>query len=181
MSERKRLVLERLLAERSDSLYRPARRFLDGLLGDEALLSRMQFCRSEERSKLRNSVLISTEETPCWSVLLGNEPGGGPGSSAARARLALEGLDLGPIQLLERLRELPVWFLALDLPDVQPTLGEALSIEQTVRSLMTVPWSALHRIALLDQIDAALDDGDLQACHRLWAILPGNGLKGTAQ
>lgn len=181
MSERKRLVLERLLAERSDSLYRPARRFLDGLLGDENLLGRMQFCRSEERPKLRNSVLISTEETPCWSVLLGNEPGGGPGSAAARARLALEGLDLGPVQLLERLRELPVWFLALDLPDVQPAPGEALTIELTVRSLMQVPWSDLRRLALLDQIDAALDDGDLQACHRLWAKLPGNGLKGTAQ
>lgn len=171
MDHRKRLLLKRLLEERRKVLPRPARQFLEGLLGDEELLSRMRFCRASERSRLRNSVLIATEDAQCWAVLLDNDPEGARGGAHARARMALEGLDLSPAQVLERLKPLPVWFLAVDPPVEQPPAGEAVQLDRTIHGLAAIAPGRLRRLALLDQIDAALDAGDREGYERLRVLL----------
>lgn len=169
MVDQKRLVLTRLLAERSQLLPRPARQFLEHLLRDDPLLERMSFCRCEERAGLRNSVLIATQDGHCWGVLLGNDPESGRGPS--RARLALEGLDLSPAELVEQLRTLPIWFLAVDPEYASPAAGTAAHLETTVHRLAALPAERIRRTALLDQIDAALDAGDREAYERLRALL----------
>lgn len=166
-----RLVLQNLLAEQRTALPRPAVQFLDALLADESVLSRMQFCRPAERHQLRNSVLIATVDSPCWGVMLGNETGAGPGAAAQRTRLALEGLELTPGDVLERLRPLPVWFLALDPPYADPTPGEAVRLEHTVYALVSMQSSHLRRLALMDQIDAALEAHDKESYERLRQLL----------
>lgn len=167
----KRSVLQRLLSDRRELLPRPARQFLHGLLKDELLLDRMQFCRAGERGQLHNSVLISTEDGCCWAVLLGNDPDGGRPAASARARLALDGLDLSPGDVLARLRRTPIWFLAVDETFISPPAGEAAAIDRTVHRFMAMPAGVIRRIALWDQIDAALDNGDHVACARLRALL----------
>lgn len=166
-----RLVLQTLLTEQRTALPRPAVKFLDALLADETVLSRMQFCRPVERHQLRNSVLIATEDSPCWGVMLGNETGAGPGAAAQRTRLALEGLELTPDEVLQRLRPVPIWFLALDPPYADPAPGEAVRLEQTVYALATMQAGHLRRLALMDQIDAALEAGDRESCERLRQLL----------
>lgn len=164
-----RLVLQRLLTERR-KLPRPAAHFLDGLLADEELLARMRFCRPEERQLLRNTVLISLEDGTCWAVMLGNDP---EGPSRVRPRLALEGLDLTPQEVLQRLRPLPIWFLALDPAYVAPEPGAAVKAEQTGYRLASLPFERLRRLALTDQLDAALEAGDHEACRRIRSQLLG--------
>ncbi|MDB4896934.1 MAG: hypothetical protein JWN15_3196 [Firmicutes bacterium] len=167
----KRSVLQRLLSDRRDLLPRPARQFLDGLLKDDPLVERMRFCRAQERGQLRNSVLISTEDGCCWAVLLGNDPEAGRSASHARARLALEGLDLSPGDVLEQLRRTPIWFLAVDEAFISPPAGEAAATDRTVHRFMAMPAGAIRRAVLWDQIDAALDSGDHATCARLRALL----------
>ena len=89
--QEKRAAIKQLLTMRYAVIPRPARLLLSGLAEDDDLLSRMHFCQPEERPSLHNSVLVSTEETACWAVLLGNRPDGG---AASRAKLVLEGLEL---------------------------------------------------------------------------------------
>lgn len=165
-----RLVLLRVLEQCRKGLPRPARLFLEEVLRDDALLGRMRFCRLDERARLRNSVLISVEDGPCWAVLLGNDPTGRDGSKA-RARLALEGLDLSPAQVISRLRDLPIWFLALDPGFACPPPGEAARLEETGYRLAQLNRSALRRQALLDQLDAALDARDRDAWDRIQGLL----------
>lgn len=165
-----RHVLLRLLEERRGSLPRPARLFLEDVVRDDELLRRMRFCRQDERGRLRNSVLISLEDGPCWAVLLGNDPTSLNGSQA-RARLALEGLDLSPAQVLGRLRELPIWFLALDPAYACPPPGEAARVEETGYRLARLDAPALRRQALHDQLDAALEQNDREAWDRIAAQL----------
>lgn len=167
----KRSVLQRLLSDRRDLLPRPARQFLQSLLNDDLLLDRMHFCRAGERGQLRNSVLITTDDGCCWAVLLGNDPEGGRSASNARARLALEGLDLSPSDVLARLRGTPIWFLAVDEAFVSPPAGEAAATDRTVHRFMAMPAGAIQRLAIWDQIDAALDAGDHATCARLRALL----------
>ncbi len=173
MVEQKRLVLTRLLEAKREVLPRPARQFLEKLLKDEALLERMGFCRSEERARLRNSVLIATEDACCWSVLLDNQPDAGRAGAQQRSRLALEGLDLSPDEVLERLRGLPIWFLAVDPVFASPPGGEAVRLENTLYRMVRMRAARLRRIALLDQIDAALDEGNRNAFKRLARLLAG--------
>lgn len=167
MDDQKRNVLGKFIESRKPLLPRPARRFLEELLKDDELLSRMHFCTPEDRRRLRNSVLICTEEVPCWAVLLGNEPD----APSSRVRLALEGLNLSARQVLERLRGLPVWFLAVDSDLVAPTPGDAPRMEQTIYRLADASVFRLRRLALLDQVDAALDAGDRKAFKRLSRLL----------
>lgn len=166
-----RLVLARLLAERSKALPRTARRFLEILLSDELLLGRMRFCRSEERAKLKNSVLISCGDAPCWGVMLGNAPEAGRSATADRARLAVEGLSYSIDEVLHRLRTLPVWFLAVDPEYAFPDEAESIRIENTIYRMARADARGLRRQALMDQVDAALDDGDQEAYHRLCELL----------
>jgi hypothetical protein len=170
-SDQKRHVLGRLLSERRPHLPRPARLFVEGLLQDEPLLERMRFCRWEERGQLRNSILISTEDGTCWAVLLGNDPENSRTSSMARARLALEGLDLSPAEVLDRLRQVPIWFLALDDEYSTGVGGEAAAADRTAHRLAALPFEDLRRAVLWDQMDAALEAGDLTACRRLRELL----------
>lgn len=166
-----RLVLKRLGAEQKGSLPRPAAQFLEALLGDEHLLGRMQFCRPQERHQLRNSVLIATDDSPCWGVMLGNDTGPGPGGASRRTRLALEGLELSPDEVLQRLRPLPIWFLALDPPYADPEPGAAPRAENTAYLLAAMHAAKLRRSALMDQIDAALEAHDKESYERLRALL----------
>jgi hypothetical protein len=166
-----RQVLRRLLTEQKAQLPRPAAHFLEKLLADEDLLSRMRFCRLDERHLLRNSVMISVDDTPCWGVMLGNEPDGSRTTAQARSKLALEGLDLTPDQVLERLRPLPVWFLALDEFVAAPPQGEAPKAERTRYAFSAMSADSMRRLAILDQIDAALDAGDREGYERLRKLL----------
>ncbi len=160
----------RLLTERRNALPRPALKFIDLLRRDDVLLGRMHLCRPVERSRVSHSVWISHEQG-CWSVLLGNDPEGGNRSAQSRARLALEGLDLSPSEVAERLRAVPVWFLAVD-PDVAlPPAGEAARLERTVMRLSALSSEQVRRTALLDQIDAALEARDTEAAERLRRLL----------
>lgn len=167
--EAKRSAVKKLLADRYDSIPRPARLLLTAIAEDELLLARMHFCRPDERMWLRNSLLVSTEDAQCWAVLLGNTPGA---AARQRARLVLQGLGLSPGEILGQLRTLPVWFLAIDSPFAEPVPGEAPSIERTVYQLARLSGVRLRTRALLDQIDAALDAGDMAACRRLHLLLP---------
>lgn len=166
-----RLVLDRLLTERKAHLPRPAAQFLERLLRDDDLLRRMRFCRLDERHLLRNSVLISVEDSPCWGVMLGNEPDGTRTTAQARSKLALEGLDLTPDQVMERLRPLPVWFLALDNSVFAPPPGEAPAIEKVQFAFRAMSAEEMRRLALLDQIDATLEAGDREGYERLRKLL----------
>jgi hypothetical protein len=157
-----------MLKERYDLIPRPARLLLMGIVEDEALLSRMHFCCPDERLWVRNSLLISSDDAPVWALLLGNTPGG---TSRARARLVLQGLDLTPAEILDRLRALPVWFLAIDQPYATPVPGEAAAIELTVYALARLPAERVRARAIQDQIDAALEAGDFEACARLRSLL----------
>ncbi|HWI61478.1 MAG TPA: hypothetical protein VNT75_06560 [Symbiobacteriaceae bacterium] len=168
----RRAAVKKYLSERYDQIPRPARLLLTGILEDEALLSRMQFCRSEERPQLRNSLMVSTDEAPCWAILLGNVPGA---PARARARLVLQGLNLTPAEILGRLRTLPVWFLALDTPYAEPVPGEAPLAENTVYMLARLQSARLRTLAIMDQIDAALDESDLETVRRLHLLLPREG------
>lgn len=168
-SERKRSVLRRFVEERRHLIPRPARQFLEGLLRDSDLLSRMIFCRAEERKDLHNSVLVSTLETACWAVMLGNDPE--RGGAQARSRLALEGLNMSPAEVLERLRQEPVWFLALEPSEIDQRSGEAVRVQRTILGLAGAETRGLRRLALLDQIDAALDEGNREAYARLQHLL----------
>lgn len=172
MIDQKRLIVEQLLFEQRLALPRPARQFLDGLLVDPSVLSRMAFCRVEERSHLRNSVLISAEDGGTWAVMLGNDPTGGRAAAVERSRLALEGLDLTHAEVLERLAICPIWFLAVDQPYATPPAGRAMALEKGAHQLAGL--GSLRRRALLDQIDAALDDGDRGAFERLQRLLDRN-------
>lgn len=163
-----RLVLTRLLAERRNLLPRAVVRFLDGLLSDEAALDAMAFCRMDERLQVRNSVLIATEGPVTWSVLLDHEPGS---KAATRPRQAGDGSDLSPEGLLERLRALPVWFLAVDAAFALPEPGAAARTERTLYGLAALQGRRMRRLALIDQIDAALEDGDRDAYDRLRELL----------
>lgn len=165
-----RTLLLRLLEERRSQLPRPALRFLDLVLREEQLLERMHLCRPTERSAVRNSVWISTE-IGCWSVLLGNDPTGGTRAAQRRARLALEGLNLSPLEVVDCLRPLPVWFLALDSDVIEPPAGEAARLEHTRSRLAGMNAAHLRRTALLDQVDAALDARDEQGLLRLRRLL----------
>lgn len=167
MSHQKRELLGRLL---TGYLPRPARRFLDLLLPEAEILARMYLCRPEERAAVRHSVWISTEYG-CWSVLLGNDPAKGARSAQARARLALEGLDLTPGEVVERLRSVPVWFLALDEQDADIPAGEAARIERTLGGLAALRPADLRRRVLMDQLDAALDAGDRVGFDRIRRLL----------
>lgn len=166
--ESRRAVLRALLTERRQVIPRPARLLLTMLLEDDDLLSRMHFCQPDERTYLRNSLLIATEETACWAVLLGNTPGS---AGHVRARLVLEGLNLSPGEITGRLRSLPVWFLAIDAPFAAPVRGQAAATETTAYRLAGLPAAQLRRRALLDQIDAALADGNFDACRALSRLL----------
>ncbi|HYF94854.1 MAG TPA: hypothetical protein VD969_21785 [Symbiobacteriaceae bacterium] len=165
----RRAALQRLLADQSSRIPRPARHLLNGIVADDALLSRMHFCCPDERPLLRNSLLISTDEVPCWAILLGNVPGS---AARTRAKLVLQGLNLAPAEILERLRTLPVWFIAVDPPYAAPAPGIAAALERTVYQLARLSPFRLRTRAILDQIDAALDEGDLQTCRRLHGLLP---------
>lgn len=167
--EARRAALKRLLSERYDLIPRPARLLLTGIVEDERLLAQMRFCCHDERPWLRNSLMISTEDAPCWAVLLGNTPGG---AAKLRAKLVLQGLELSPGEILDRLRTLPIWFLAIDTPYATPVPGEATSVERTVYLLRQLSRSHLRQLAILDQIDAALDAGDLETCRRLRQLMP---------
>ena len=169
LAEQKRLVLRRFLEERRHLILRPAKQFLEGLLCDAELLGRMRFCLADERRELRNSVLVSTADVACWAVLLDNDPE--RGGAQARGRLALEGLDLSPADVLARLRSEPVWFLALEPAAGAPKPGEAVRIQRTVLGLAGAASRDLRRLALLDQIDAALDEGNREAYSRLQQLL----------
>jgi hypothetical protein len=163
-----RLVLTRLLAERRNLLPRPAARFLDGLLQDEALLASMEFCRRDERHQLRNSVLVATEEDGAWAALLGHDPDARTGP---RPRTAQETPAPGAEEVLDRLQGLPVWFLAVDPAYLLPEPGAAARTERTRYGLAACHGPRLRRLALIDQIDAALDEGDRDAYQRLRVLL----------
>jgi|GEM_PF-5973877 len=171
LAARRRLVRQ-ILEERSPCLLRPASQFLTSILADDALLGSMCLCHPRERSSLRNSVLIAAGETACWAPMLGNDPDGGRRGAEQRARLVLDGLDLSPGDLLERLRSLPIWFLAIeDWPEL-PETGQARLSEWTVYQMARLPSAHLRRMALMDQIDAALDARDHDAAWRIWRLLP---------
>lgn len=163
--------LSELLARRYQVIPRPAREFLTSLLEDGPLLARMHFCLAEERSRLRNSVLIATEEVSCWGVLLDNDPQGGRKTARERAKRALSGLEMTPEETLERLRQLPVWFLAVDPPFAQPPAGEAPRIEWTIYQLARLNPARIRRLTINDQLDAALQDGDYVAARHLRHLL----------
>lgn len=165
----RRAAVKKYLTDCYDQIPRPARLLLTGILEDEALLSRMQFCCQSERPQLRNSLLVSTDETPCWAILLGNQPGA---NARARARLVLQGLNLTPAEILSRLRMLPIWFLAIDTPYADPTPGEAVAAEHTVYMLARLQAARLRTLAIMDQIDAALDASELDVVRRLHGLLP---------
>lgn len=166
--EARRTAVKRLLKERYDLIPRPARLLLMGIVEEEALLARMRFCCPDERPWLRNSLLVSADDAPVWALLLGNTPGA---PSRHRARLVLQGLDLSPAEILDRLRALPIWFLAIDPPYATPVPGEAPSVERTVYLLTQLPAERMRVKALQDQIDAALEAGDFEACQRLRLLL----------
>jgi hypothetical protein len=73
MVDQKQLILQRVLQECPQAMPRPAHLFLEQLLADTALIERMEFCCSEERGRLRNSVLIAGNDRG-WSVLINHEP-----------------------------------------------------------------------------------------------------------
>lgn len=172
MESHRRHLLLRLLTERRALISRPAVRFLEAVAADEELQNRMHLCRISERSQLRNTIWISTQ-TSCWSVLLGNDPGGGARAAASRARLALEGLDMTVPEVLQRLRSVPVWFLALDEEEAEPPAGEALRLQDTLTRLSNCNAERLRRSALLDQVDAALEAGDLHGLEGLRRLMEG--------
>jgi hypothetical protein len=167
--EARRTAVKRLLKERYILIPRPARLLLMGIVEEEALLARMRFCRPDERPSLRNTLLVSADEAPVWALMLGNTPGA---PSRQRAQLVLQGLDLSPAEILDRLRVLPIWFLAIDLPYADPVPGEAHSVERTVYALSQLPADRIRAKAVKDQIDAALEAGDFEACERLRQLLP---------
>lgn len=172
MVDQTRLLLGNFLTERRATMTRPARKFLEGLLCDDLLLARMRFCRWDERRYLHNSVLITTEGGAVWAVMLGHDPDAGQ-SARGRAALALDGLDLSPDQVLERLRQVPLWFLAIDAGYAAPPAGEAARADRTAYQLSRMPAESMRRKALLDQIDAALEAGDVAVCARLRTSLGG--------
>jgi len=166
--EARRTAVKRLLKERYDLIPRPARLLLMGIVEEEALLTRMRFCCPDERPWLRNSLLVSADDAPVWALLLGNTPGA---PSRQRARLVLQGLDLLPSEILDRLRVLPVWFLAIDPPYATPVPGEAPAVERTVYLLSRLPTEEMRNRALLDQIDAGLGAGEFDTCQRWRSLL----------
>jgi hypothetical protein len=162
----KKAIVRRFLQERRQLMPRRGILFLELLLGSGPL-GTMHFCTEYERARLRDSVLVMTEVVSVWAVMLGNEPD----RAEARARLSLEQLDLTPPAVIDRLRDLPVWFLCIDEPYRPRRPRRAADVERAALSLPNAP--ALRRTALLDQLDAALDERDWTRVSALRSLLFG--------
>ncbi|MFZ5816707.1 MAG: hypothetical protein ACOY93_15660 [Bacillota bacterium] len=164
-------VLQQALRAGGNRLPRAAARLVMAVLADTELLERMRFCNPTDRRHLRDSILVSAEDGGCYSVILGSEGPQGERGRGNRTRLALEGLNLPLFDLLERLRTLPVWFLAVDEAVHQVEPGEAIRLQETIYRLASLSGTALRRLALQDQLDAALDAEDYGACARIREVM----------
>jgi hypothetical protein len=152
---RNRLAITRLLAEHEALLPPEAISFFELLLAEPAVLQVGRFCSSGEWDGVQNLIQIRLRGRPAWQARVGGRPLGAA----------------DPATLLGQLRGEAVWFLSVDGGKLEPLEAEPLLTERALRTLAGLQAERVRRIALLDQIDAALDAGDRDSYLRLQRLL----------
>lgn len=148
---RNRLGITRLLAAAERRLPREALGFLEGVLAEPALLQSLRFCAGGEWPELASLIQID--------------------ANSATWQIRLEGHSAPPEGLLTALRRAPIWFLAVQGAPLEPLEPDPLMAERGARLIDSLQAERARRVALLDQIDAALDAGDRASYERLCRLL----------
>lgn len=146
---RNRLGITRLLAAAERRLPTEALLFFEGVLADPDVLQTGRLCGPGTWPELATLIQIDAERSS-WQARVG-------GSLVA----------LAPEALIDLLRREPIWFLSVSGAPIEPTELDPLLAERAARLLETLQSERVRRIALLDQIDAALDAGDRESYERL--------------
>lgn len=146
---RNRLGITRLLAAAERRLPSEAILFFEGVLADPAVLQTGRLCGPGPWPDLPTLIQVDAE------------------SSTWQARVGGSLVALAPEELLELLRREPIWFLAVAGAPFEPLEPDPLLADRAARLLDSLQSERVRRIALLDQIDAALDAGDRESYERL--------------
>lgn len=146
---RNRMGITRLLAAAERRLPAEALLFFEGVLAEPALLETGRLCGPGPWSELATLIQIDADQST-WQARIG-------GNLVA----------LAPDELIDLLRREPIWFLAVSGAPIEPTVPDPLSADRAARLLESLQSERVRRIALLDQIDAALDAGDRESYERL--------------
>lgn len=146
---RNRLGITRLLAAAERRLPADARLFFEALLAEPAVLQNGRLCAPGPWPELPTLILIDAE------------------SSTWQARVGGLIASLAPADLFDLLRREPIWFLAVQGAPLTPLEPDPLLADRAARLLKSLQSERVRRIALLDQIDAALDAGDRDSYERL--------------
>jgi hypothetical protein len=150
---RNRLAITRLMATAERRLPAAALCFLERLLAEPAALQVCRLCAAGEWGEIQSLIQIETNLST-WQARVGGAP-----------------VSLEPEALVTRLMAEPVWFLCVTGAPLQPLEGDPLLTDRAARLFATLESGRIRRIALLDQIDAALDDGDRERYDRLQRLL----------
>jgi hypothetical protein len=150
---RNRLGITRLLAAAEQRLPADALLFFEGILAEPELLQSGRFCSPGPLADLPTLILIDAERRS-W-----------------QARIGGLSVSCTPSELLDLLRREPIWFLAIQGAPLEPLEPDPLVADRAARLLDSLQNERVRRIALLDQIDAALDAGDRESYDRLQRLL----------
>jgi hypothetical protein len=150
---RNRLAITRLMATAERRLPVTALLFLERLLGEPAALQVGRLCATGEWGEIQSLIQIDTNRST-WQARVGGAP------------VALE-----PEALVTRLMAEPVWFLCVSGARIEPLEADPILTDRAARLFASLESGRIRRIALLDQIDAALDDGDRETYDRLQRLL----------
>lgn len=150
---RNRLAITRLMAAAERRLPSLAMTFLERLLSEPAALQVGRLCAAGEWRELPTLIQIDTDRIR-WQVRVGGAP-----------------VSLEPEVLVSRLMLEPIWFLAVRGTPMEPLEEDPLLVDRAARLCASLESGRLRRIALLDQIDAALDSRDRETYERLQRLL----------
>lgn len=146
---RNRLGITRLLAAAERRLPAEALRFFEGVLAEPDVLQTGRLCGPGSWPEIATLIQIDAE------------------NSSWQARVGGNLVALAPDELIDLLRREPIWFLSVSGAPLEPTEDDPLLAERAARLLESLQSERVRRIALLDQIDAALDAGDRESYERL--------------
>jgi hypothetical protein len=144
---RNRMGITRLLAAAERRLPPEAIHLFEQLLAEPVLLQAGRLCEPGAWPDL--PTLIQIDAVDCsWEARVGGAP-------------------VRPNRLIELLRREPIWFLSVRGAKLEPLEPDPVLTDRAARLLRSLQRERVLRIALLDQIDAALDAGDRDSFDRL--------------
>jgi hypothetical protein len=150
---RNRLGIARLLAAAERRLPSDALLFLEAVLAEPVLLQAGRLCAPGPWPALPTLIEIDLPKAT-W-----------------QARVGAQSAPLKPEPLLDLLRPEPIWFLAVSGVALEPLEPDPVMANRAARLIDSLQLERVRRIALLDQIDAALDAGDRESYDRLQRLL----------